>query len=127
MAILKRFHTVCRACVPLVLSLLTLVLTHRLATATISPVELVIDDEPPVPLPRDCTGVNPPDTPCCLYGYVYYDDVPVAGASVRIESPYGTLTPTTADGGLSDDPYYSVDLSSSPSTLLLNLISSPTR
>jgi PKD repeat protein len=115
MAILKRLHTIFRVCVSLVLSLLALVLAHELAAATTRPVELVVDDEPPVPLPRDCTGVNPPHLPaCCAYGYAYYDDVPVAGASVRVESPYGTLTLTTADGGLSDDPYYSVDLSSSP-------------
>ena len=80
-------------------------------------VQGVVLASPPVPLPHDCDGVTPPgeDPPaCCAYGYVYYDSVPVAGASVHIESPYGALDTTTVSGGLSGNPYYSADLSSAP-------------
>jgi len=71
----------------------------------------------PEPLPNDCQevtkpGENPPA--CCAFGYVYYDGVPVAGASVHIESPYGALDTTTTSGGASSHPYYSTDLSSAP-------------
>ncbi len=77
----------------------------------------VAQDEPPAPLPRGCDGVTPPggSTPtCCVYGYIYHNGVPVAGASIRIEGPYGVLTTTTTGGGASGQPYYQADLSSSP-------------
>ena len=72
---------------------------------------------PPDPLPEDCDDVTPiGGTPpaCCIYGYVYYDDDPVAGADVTIRSPYGTLTVATGGGGASGEPYYRADLSSAP-------------
>ncbi len=74
-------------------------------------------NDPPIPLPRDCMGVTPPgeDPPaCCIYGYVYYDGVPVSGASVTIESGAGTLSLTTQDGADSPDPYYGAALSGAP-------------
>lgn len=77
----------------------------------------VVQAAPPQPLPHDCDGVTPPGEdppPCCAYGYVYYDGVPVTGASVHIESPYGALDITTASGGASSQPYYGVDLSAAP-------------
>lgn len=64
----------------------------------------------PTPLPLTCSG--PPST-ICAYGYVYWDSTPVSGASVKIESLYGTLNTTTASGGLSSSPYYSATLSGS--------------
>ena len=71
----------------------------------------------PEPLPTDCDGVAPPGgsaPACCVYGYVYYDGVPVTGASVRIESNYGALDVTTEDGSDGSEPHYGADLSSSP-------------
>ena len=64
------------------------------------------------PLPLTCSGTPAPDA--CAYGYVYYNGLPVAGASVRIDSPYGTLNTTTANGTLSSVPYYQANLSGSP-------------
>lgn len=78
---------------------------------------LVAVEDLPVPLPRDCDALTPPggDPPsCCLYGYVYYNDVPAAGVTVRIESAHGSVETTTAVGGASSDPYYQVNLSGAP-------------
>lgn len=74
-------------------------------------------EAPPLPLPRHCGGVTPPglDPPaCCAFGYAYYDDEPVAGASVRVESAHGVLTTTTTIGGASDDVYYGLALGYPP-------------
>ena len=71
----------------------------------------------PRPLPHDCDGTTPPGgvpPACCAYGYIYHQDAPVAGANVAIESPNGTRYTTTIEGGISSEPYYSVDLSSTP-------------
>ncbi|MBN1890500.1 MAG: hypothetical protein JW850_21080 [Thermoflexales bacterium] len=76
-----------------------------------------VQDPPPVPLPRLCGVVTPPGhepPPCCMFGYVYYQDKAVTGASVRIDGPSGVLTATTAVGISSADPHYGVDLSSAP-------------
>ncbi|MBN1579575.1 MAG: VCBS repeat-containing protein [Anaerolineae bacterium] len=73
--------------------------------------------DPPIPLPRFCDGVTPPgETPpaCCIFGYVYYDDEPVDGASITIESPSGALEINTANGGASAQPHYGADLISPP-------------
>jgi PKD repeat protein len=70
---------------------------------------------PPVPLPRGCGGVSPPQTPaCCMFGYIYHDEVPVGDVTVQIESPQGTRIVTTTSGIESSHPYYVVDLSSAP-------------
>jgi len=64
------------------------------------------------PLPLTCSGTPVPAV--CVYGYVYYDGAPVSGASVKIDSPYGTLSTTTATGLLSSAPYYQANLSGTP-------------
>lgn len=72
---------------------------------------------PPIPLPRHCGSTTPPgmDPPaCCAFGYIYYDDEPVPGVSVRVEGPHSFVTVTTTSGGDSDDPYYSVALGYPP-------------
>ena len=74
----------------------------------------VYADELPPPLPAECGGSTGPGGSCCIYGYVYYYDAPIDGASVHIESPYGALDATTVSGGASSEPYYSADLSSAP-------------
>ncbi len=76
------------------------------------PVSLVPADEPPIPLPEDCGGSTGPA--CCIYGYIYYEDVPVLGANVHIESTYGAIDVETEGGAASSDPYYSADLSFAP-------------
>ena len=71
----------------------------------------------PVPLPRDCGGVNGPDhsdPTCCAYGYVYYDGAPVGGATVTVQGPGGAHAVTTASGEASDDPYFTTSLSDTP-------------
>jgi hypothetical protein len=116
MIILKLSRALCCTPVLLALGLLALTFAARPATSAPLPAAPVVADDVPEPLPRDCTGVNPPGqpNPCCAFGYVYYDGEPVAGADVRIESPYGTINTTTASGGVSGEPYYSTDLSSPP-------------
>jgi hypothetical protein len=71
---------------------------------------------PPQPLPHDCPGVTPltPTPACCAYGYVYYNGVPIAGATVTIRSSHGTREVTTGAGQASAFPYYGVDLASAP-------------
>lgn len=69
------------------------------------------------PLPNDCSDVTAPgeDPPaCCASGYVYYNDVPVAGAQVEIRSASGVFTTTTSTGPSSVTPYYASALSASP-------------
>ena len=61
-------------------------------------------------LPLTCAG----NTARCLYGYVYYGGTPVSGASVRIDSLFGTTTITTTSGGLSASPYFQSSLSDAP-------------
>jgi PKD repeat protein len=81
------------------------------------PVQYAAPAIPPRPLPHDCDGVTPPGGPapaCCAYGYIYYEDAPVAEANVHIESSYGAFDTNTGDGGFGSGPYYSVDLSSDP-------------
>jgi PKD repeat protein len=89
------------------------------ATRTEQRPELVegLLEPPPVPMPHDCDGFTPPggDLPaCCVYGYVYYNGVPVIGADVQIESLSGTLSITTDIGIFSTTPYYAADLDISP-------------
>jgi parallel beta-helix repeat protein len=70
-----------------------------------------------VPLPEECDDVTPPGgvpPACCLYGYIYYQDAPLAGVSVRVESAYGAVDLTTAAGLSADDPYYGAPLSGPP-------------
>ena len=70
-------------------------------------------EEIPPPLAgHGCVGVGPLDDPdaCCAFGYVYYHDEPVAGATVRIESAEKTWEGTTGDYGVSDEAHYQVDL-----------------
>ena len=54
-------------------------------------------DEPPCPLPAECGGSGNLGT-CCVRGYVYYNDAPVAGASVTVQSISGSTTITTGNG-----------------------------
>ncbi len=74
-------------------------------------------EEIPLPLPRECGGVNPPGEPepaCCVYGYVYLDGAPVSGATVSIQGPGGVQTAVTALGEGSDEPYFAASLSDAP-------------
>ncbi|KPL19245.1 MAG: hypothetical protein AMJ93_13260, partial [Anaerolineae bacterium SM23_84] len=93
-----------------------LLVTTMLITANLSrwtgPTPVVRADEPPVPLPEDCGGSTGPA--CCIYGYIYYEDVPVLGVDVHIESAYGAVDVETENGEASSDPYYSADLSFAP-------------
>ena len=67
----------------------------------------------PVPLPPDCDGVAPSDPDaCCMYGYIYWHDAPLAGAEVQISSAQGVITTTVGGGG--SEPHYGVDLSAEP-------------
>ena len=94
--------------------LLTVVLLTAVSSSarTCPATRVQADGSPPEPLPFECGGVTPPV--CCIYGYVYYDGAPVAGASVHLASPHGSLDTTTASGPLSSFPYYTADLSSAP-------------
>lgn len=47
-------------------------------------------------------------------GFINYDGVPVAGATVTLAGPTATLTATTQPGPLSDDPYFTATLSAPP-------------
>ena len=76
------------------------------------PVPLANTGEPPVPLPAECGGATVPA--CCIYGYVYYEDAPVPGVNVHIESADGAVDVETENGAASSDPYYSADLSFAP-------------
>ena len=49
-----------------------------------------------------------------MYGYVYYDGNPVAGASVVIRSQESILSLVTASGPASPQPYFAAALSTSP-------------
>ncbi len=69
-------------------------------------------DEPPDPLPAECGGATVPA--CCIYGYIYYEDAPVLGVNVHIESAQGAIDVETENGADSSDPYYSADLSFVP-------------
>ncbi len=71
-------------------------------------------DELPSPLPAECGGSTGPGGKCCIYGYVYYDDAPIDGASVHIESPHSALDATTVNGGASGDAYFATSLSDDP-------------
>ena len=94
--------------------LLTVVLLMAVSSSawTCPATRVQADGSPPEPLPFECGGVTPPV--CCIYGYVYYDGAPVAGASVHLASPHGSLDTTTTSGPLSSFPYYTADLSSAP-------------
>ena len=99
-------------------------LTHLLlvlvtATVSLSPVtafarmRIAGMDDVPVPLPTDCDGVAPSDPDaCCIYGYIYWNDQPVAGAEVQIASAQGVITATVNGGG--SEPHYGIDLSAEP-------------
>lgn len=95
-----------------VLSILGLFLALMAMPSAPSNVASAQGEEIPQPLPGDCDGVAPLDDPdpCCAFGYVYYDDEPVAGATVRIESAGKTWEGITGDGEVSDDAHYQVDL-----------------
>ncbi len=97
-------------------SVIALVSTSQ--TLQAAPLSHGTTDDGPVPLPRDCPGVNPPDQPppaCCAYGYVYDDDgTPLNDVEVTFEGPGGVLTATTAPGIHSDAPYFAVSLSDAP-------------
>ncbi len=72
---------------------------------------------PPIPLPRNCDAVTPigGNTPaCCIFGYVYYENSPVDGAAVHIDSASGAIDLTTYLRGAHSAPYYQADLSSAP-------------
>ena len=66
---------------------------------------------PPASFPDDCSDLSAAPDTCCMRGYVYPGQAPVAGARVRVESPSGVVELTTGSGPLSADPYYSVNLS----------------
>lgn len=74
--------------------------------------------EGPLPLPRDCGGVNPPEylpPTCCAYGYVYDADGTVLdGLTVAVQGPSGTLSALTKPGEFSDAPYFTISLSEAP-------------
>ncbi len=87
------------------------------AAAALSNAPAEPNDGPPVPLPRHCDGLTPPGgtlPPCCVRGYIFYNNTPVVGASVRIESRSGVITNTTMDQGDGKPPHYRADLSSPP-------------
>lgn len=76
-----------------------------------------LPDDPPPPLPADCIslalpGEEPPSS--CVYGYVYFDGSPVAGASVTIQSEPAVLNLTTQSGPDSPEPYFAAALSDPP-------------
>ena len=95
-----------------VLSILGLFLALMAMPSPSSGVASAQSDEIPQPLPPGCQGVAPLDDPdaCCAFGYVYYNDAPIAGATVRIESAGKTWEGTTGDYEVSDDAHYQVDL-----------------
>ncbi len=67
----------------------------------------------PQPLPHDCDGVAPTDPDaCCMYGYIYWNDQPLAGADVQISSAQGVITTTVGGGG--SKAHYGIDLSAEP-------------
>ena len=72
----------------------------------------------PIPLPRDCGGVNPPEylpPACCVYGYVYDADGTVLdNVTVAVQGPGGTRAVVTQPGEFSDEPYFTLSLSESP-------------
>ena len=74
--------------------------------------------EGPIPLPRDCGGVNPPEylpPACCVYGYVYdADGTVLGGVTVTVEGPGGTRAVVTRPGEFSDEPYFATSLSELP-------------
>ncbi len=109
---LRYRHTI----IILVLILLTLFPASKSSATPGRSSSLLVAADVPQPLPRDCDGINPPDwpDPCCAFGYAYYNDEPVDGASVYIESLYGSHVTTTTVGEGSNHPYYSADLSSAP-------------
>ncbi|MGB0383675.1 MAG: FG-GAP-like repeat-containing protein [Ardenticatenaceae bacterium] len=95
-----------------VLTILGLFLALITMQSAPSQVASAQSEEIPQPLPDDCVGVAPLDDPdaCCAFGYVYHNDEPIAGATVRIESANATWEDTTGDYGVSDDPHYQLDL-----------------
>jgi hypothetical protein len=69
----------------------------------------------PQPLPHDCDGVAPSDPDaCCMYGYIYWNDAPVAGADVQIASSQGVISVFTVNGGGASEAHYGADLSAEP-------------
>ncbi len=54
-----------------------------------------------------------PEEPWAI-GFVFYDGVPVAGASATLESRHGSLAVTTQPGPLSLYPYFTATLSAAP-------------
>src|SRR5258708_39253698 len=64
------------------------------------------------PLPLTCPGNLAPGP--CLYGYVYYDGTPVAGASVTIDSWVGEVVVSTSSDVASADPYCKIKIHSAP-------------
>jgi predicted outer membrane repeat protein len=82
-----------------------------------SGIPLRLLDEPPPPLPSDCTILVPPgeDPPAaCVYGYVYLDGLPVSGASVIIRTEAAILSVSTQNGPASPVPYFVAVLTTPP-------------
>ncbi len=76
-----------------------------------------LPDEPPPPLPSDCSLLVPPgeDPPAaCIYGYVTFDGVPVSGASVTIRNEAAILIVSTQNGPASPLPYFAAALTTPP-------------
>jgi hypothetical protein len=94
--------------------LIALLLAAGLLPLPVDSAPLSRGDELPLPLPAECGGSTGPGGACCAYGYVYYDGVPVVGATVTVEGPGGSTAVATEPGELSDDPYFAVSLSDEP-------------
>src|SRR5690349_13613012 len=80
-------------------------------------VALAGTSSPFVPLPKSCGGGLPPGASiptCCMFGYVFIDGQPVAGAKVTITSAHGSVEEWTDVGPDSPLPYYRTSLSDPP-------------
>ncbi len=94
-----------------------LALVFLTATVALPAAPVLAVESPLVPLPRRCGGFLPPDAGspvCCVFGYVFVDGRPVAGARVTISNGQGSQTVWTEFGSDSPSPYFSADLSSGP-------------
>lgn len=70
-----------------------------------------------IPLPKSCVGGLPPgegDPACCLFGYVFVDGQPVAGARVTVTTAGGAVEDWTGEGPDSSLPYFRLSLSDPP-------------
>lgn len=94
-------------------------LTAARAVPQSKPAQATPTDAPSpfVPLPKSCGGGLPPGTSiptCCMFGYVFIDGQPVAGAKVTITSNHGSIEVWTDTAPDSPLPYYRTSLSDAP-------------